>query len=42
LTIKNIITKKSTQDEKTKIIGLPLRECLRHFDENKVDEMADF
>ena len=41
-TIKTLLQKNPTQEEITRYFGLPLRECLRHFGEDKVDEMADF
>ena len=41
-TIRSLLQKNPTQEEITRYFGLPLRECLRHFDETKVDEMADF
>lgn len=41
-TIQTLLQKNPTQDEITRYFGLPLRECLRQFDEEKVEEMALF
>lgn len=41
-TIQTLLQKNPTQDEITRYFGLPLRECLRQFDEEKVEEMASF
>lgn len=41
-TIKTLLQKNPTREEITRYFGLPLRDCLKNFDSDRVEEMVDF